>query len=59
MDAKYYPRDGKRAKEREFLSLKQGNLSLMKYAAKFNELSQFAHHQVPTCLLYTSPSPRD
>ena len=48
MDAKYYPRDAKRAKEWEFLSLKQENLSAMEYAAKFNELSQFARHQVPT-----------
>ena len=48
MDTKYYPGDTKRAKVREFLSLKQGNMSVMEYAAKFNELSRFAPHQVAT-----------
>jgi len=38
MDGKYYPRDAQRMKERGFLGLKQGNLSVMEYAAKFNEL---------------------
>ena len=45
---KYYPRDVQRIKEREFLSLKQGHLSVMEYAAQFNELSGFAPHQVST-----------
>jgi len=44
MDNHYYPRDVRRMKEREFLSLKQGNLSVMEYASKFNELSRFAPH---------------
>jgi len=44
----YYPRDMKRAKEQEFLCLKQGQMSVMEYAAKFNELSHFAPNQVPT-----------
>ena len=35
-------------KEREFLGLKQGNMSVMQYASKFNELSRFAPHQVST-----------
>ena len=35
-------------KEREFLSLKQGSLSIMEYAIKFNELSRFTLHQVNT-----------
>jgi len=35
-------------KEREFLSLKQGDASVMEYAAQFNELSRFAPHQVST-----------
>jgi len=48
MEVKYYPRDAQRVKEQEFLSLKQGNLSVMEYAAKFNELSRFAPHQVAT-----------
>jgi len=44
MGNQYYPRDVQRTKEREFLSLKQGNLSVMEYVAKFNELSRFAPH---------------
>jgi len=41
MDVKYYPRDAKKVKEREFLSLKQGNMRVMEYVPKFNELSRF------------------
>ena len=48
MDNQYYPRDVRRMKEREFLGLKQGSLSVMEYATKFNELSRFAPHQVDT-----------
>ena len=48
MDNQYYPRDVRRMKEREFLSLKQGSLSIMAYATKFNELSHFTPHQVDT-----------
>jgi len=44
LDNQYYPRDVRRMKEREFLSLKQGSLSIMEYATKFNELSRFAPH---------------
>jgi len=32
----------KRAKEQEFLRMKQGKMTMMDYAAKFNELSRFA-----------------
>jgi len=42
MDAQYYPRDMKRAKEQEFLRLKQGQMSATEYATKFNKLSRFA-----------------
>ena len=42
MDAQYYPRDVKRPKEQVFLGLKQGQMSIMEYAARFNELSHFA-----------------
>jgi len=35
-------------KEREFLSLKQGNLNVVEYATKFNELSRFSPHQITT-----------
>jgi len=42
MDAQYYPQDVRRVKEREFLCLKRGEMSVTEYAAKFNELSRFA-----------------
>jgi len=48
MDAQYYPRDVRRVKEREFLCLKHGEISVMEYAAKFNELSRFTPNQVAT-----------
>ena len=48
LNNKYYPRDVQRTKEREFLSLKQGRMSVMEYAVRFNELSKFAMHQVNT-----------
>jgi len=48
MDNQYCPRDVQRMKEREFLSLKQGNLSVMEYASSFNKLSRFVPHQVNT-----------
>jgi len=48
LDNKYYPRDIRRTKEREFLTLKQGRMSVMEYAVRFNELSRFAMHQVNT-----------
>jgi len=38
----------KRAKEQEFLRLKQGQMSVIEYAAKFNELSRFAPNQAAT-----------
>ena len=44
LDNQYYPRDVQRIKEREFLSLKQGQMRVMEYAAKFNELSRFSPH---------------
>jgi len=48
MDVKYYPRDVKKAKDQEFLRLKQCDMSVMEYAAIFNELSRFAPTQVTT-----------
>lgn len=41
---KYYPEDVKGEKEIEFLELKQGNLSVTEYAAKFIELAKFYLH---------------
>jgi len=48
MVQQHYPRNVQRMKEREFLGLKQGNMSVIEYAFKFNELSRFAPHQVST-----------
>jgi len=38
----------KRAKEQEFLCLKQGQMSVIEYVVKFNVLSRFAPNQVAT-----------
>ncbi|XP_058745996.1 uncharacterized protein LOC131618857 [Vicia villosa] len=38
---KYYPEDVQGKKEIEFLELKQGNMSVTEYAAKFTELAKF------------------
>ncbi|XP_058721834.1 uncharacterized protein LOC131593372 [Vicia villosa] len=38
---KYYPEDVRGKKEIEFLELKQGNMSVIEYAAKFTELAKF------------------
>jgi len=48
IDAQYYPQDVRRLKEQEFLCLKQGEISIIEYALKFNELSRFAANQVAT-----------
>jgi len=49
MDAKYYPKDVKWAKEQEFLKFKQGRtMSVMGYAAKFNKLSCFGPVYIAT-----------
>ncbi|XP_028226353.1 uncharacterized protein LOC114407426 [Glycine soja] len=37
----YFPRDLRKRKAREFLDLKQGNMSVGEYTAKFNELLQY------------------
>jgi hypothetical protein len=41
---KYFPADVRNKKEIEFLELKQGNMSVADYAAKFEELSRFCPH---------------
>jgi len=48
MDNQYYPRDVRRVKDREFLTLKQENLTVLEYATKFNELSHFTPHHINT-----------
>ena len=55
---KYFPVDARNKKEIEFLELKQGNMSVPEYAAKFEELSRFcpyinaAHAEVSKCLKF-------
>lgn len=39
---KYFPLDVRHAREREFLQLKQGGMSVGEYAAKFETLSKFS-----------------
>ena len=46
MNEQYYPRDVQRAKELEFSHLKQGNMTVMEYGAKFIELSRFGRHLI-------------
>ncbi len=41
---KYFPEDVRGKKEIEFLELKQGNMSVTEYAAKFVELAKFYPH---------------
>ena len=45
---KYFPRVKREEKETEFISLKQGNLSLVEYERKFDKLSRYALHLVDT-----------
>jgi hypothetical protein len=55
---KYFPADVRNKKEIEFLELKQGNVSVSEYAAKFEELSRFcpyinaADAEVSKCLKF-------
>jgi len=41
---RYFLEDVRRRKEIEFLKLKQGNMSVTEYAAKFVELAKFYPH---------------
>ncbi|KHN32580.1 hypothetical protein glysoja_046915, partial [Glycine soja] len=38
---KYFPEDVRNKKEMEFLELKQGNMTVAEYAAKFEELVRY------------------
>jgi len=42
--SRYFPEDVRKKKEIEFLELKQGDMSVMEYAAKFVELVKFYPH---------------
>jgi len=44
---RYFPKDVRGKKEIEFLELKQGNMSVTEYAAKFVELAKFYPHYTP------------
>jgi len=44
---RYFPEDVRGKKEIEFLELKQGNMSVTEYAAKFVELLKFYPHYTP------------
>jgi len=44
---RYFPEDVRGKKEIEFLKLKQGNMSVTEYAAKFVELAKFYPHYTP------------
>ena len=44
---RYFPEDVQGKKEIEFLELKQGDMSVTEYAAKFVELAKFYPHYTP------------
>ena len=41
---RYFPEDMHSKKEIEFLELKQGNMTIVEYVAKFEELMKFCSH---------------
>ena len=45
---KFFPASTKHAKAREFLELKQGNMTALEYVAKFTELERFRDDYVAT-----------
>ena len=45
---KFFPASAKHAKAREFLELKQGNMTMLEYVAKFTELARFEDDYVAT-----------
>ena len=45
---KYFPALARHAKSMEFLELKQGTMTVLKYVAKFTELSRFTNDYVAT-----------
>ena len=46
--SKYFPTTGRHAKAQEFLELRQGTMTLMKYMARFTELARFGDDYVAT-----------
>ena len=47
---KYFPATARHAKAQEFLELKQGAMTVIKYVARFTELARFADDYVATDL---------
>ena len=45
---KFFPASIRHAKAREFLELKQGNMTMLEYVAKFIELARFGDDYVAT-----------
>ena len=45
---KFFPASARHAKAREFLELKQGNMTVLEYVAKFTELAHFGDDYVAT-----------
>ena len=45
---KFFPTSARHAKAREFLELKQGNMTVLKYVAKFTQLTRFEDDYVAT-----------
>ena len=45
---KYFPDTARHAKAQEFLELKQGEMTVMDYVARFTELARFADDYVAT-----------
>ena len=45
---KFFPASARHAKAREFLELKQGDMTVLKYVAKFTELARFGDDYVAT-----------
>ena len=45
---KYFPASSRHAKAREFLELKQGTMTLLKYVARLTEFARFADEYVAT-----------
>ncbi|XP_058766601.1 uncharacterized protein LOC131640205 [Vicia villosa] len=53
---KYFPEDVRGKKEIKFLELRQGNKSVVEYAAKFCELANFYQHYDETLVNFPSAS---
>ena len=48
--SKYFPTTARHAKAQEFLKLRQGTMTVMKYIARFTELAHFGDDYVATVM---------